>query len=259
MNIGVVGYGVVGKAVSAGFLKKGHAVYINDPYMSQNCPKIGLAIKCELIFLCLPTPCKQTGEIDLSTLDAVIAEFAKYQKCPPLIIKSTVVPGTTDRYTEKYPNLTFAVNPEFLREKTALKDFLSPERTVIGCADNQTRQLLYTLYTDFDAPVISLSPTEAELVKYASNLFLVGKVAFTCQIEAACKKLGADAKRVLHAVGLDSRIGPSHLEPAGKIKADSPCLPKDTAAFISFLRENSLDSSFFTKIMENGVETTCQS
>ncbi len=133
-DIGVVGYGVVGKAVAAGFKQKGHNVFVNDSEITSD-NKTKLALHCDVIFICVPTPRKPDGSADLTCVYQVAEEFSMIAESilvPPLVIKSTVPPRTTCRLNWKYPKLQFLCNPEFLRAEHALEDFLHPDRTVIG-------------------------------------------------------------------------------------------------------------------------------
>jgi UDPglucose 6-dehydrogenase len=279
MNIGVVGFGIVGKAVAEGFRQHGHIIYVNDlpenivltPITSANKNdayylKNMLALKCDLIFICVPTPCKKTGEIDLTHIYEVAYEFnliAQENHVPPLIIKSTVTPKTTQSLNEQYPKLQFSFNPEFLTAKNSLQDFLNPDRTVFGVLNQHedTLRLLMEAYKDFPGEKMVTSPTQAELIKYLSNIYLVCKVAFGLEAKRICDAVsGNGALTVMVGVGLDKRIDASHLNPnKGKIPVDSPCLPKDFRAFLKFLEKNKVKSSLLEEIWSIGVEKECQS
>ena len=264
MIIGIVGAGVVGKALVEGFKRKGHGTFFNDIFFNDICPIKGfiskkeLAEKCDVIFVCVPTPSLSDGEIMLKHVYDVLGDFDRFHKCPPLIIKSTVIPGTTLKLMEVYPRLIIANNPEFLREKTALQDFLNPDRTVIGSLYPNVSKLLLNLYSDFTGAKILTDPSTSEMIKYVSNIFLVMKVAYVCEVHRVCSALGIDAAEVMRGVGFDKRIGTSHLNPnLGPISTYSPCLPKDILAFTIFLEQNGIDNGFFKRILECGIKTEC--
>jgi len=262
MNIGVVGYGTVGKAVTQGFRKKGHLVYVNDIKELENEKSHNKEIlmkECPVIFICVPTPPKEDDSIDLRGVERVVEELRRYSYTTSsvtiLVIKSTVIPGTTNRLSLKYPEFTFAVNPEFMRMKYALHDFLNPERIVVGTGSIFARTTLRRLYGIWKCPKFFTDPTTAETIKYVSNVFFTTKVAFACEVLNICKVLGVDAKEVMNAVSLDSRIGKSHLDPTlGKIPKNSACLPKDTSALIRFLEQKGYESKFLKTVYETGVE-----
>lgn len=261
LKIGIVGYGIVGKAVSEGFRSLGHTVYVNDidPKRSFFTKRQLIEqCKCQLIFICVPTPTNLKGECDLTALMATVRLFESFAEevvVPPLIIKSTVLPGTCKNLNELYyPVLKFGSNPEFITEKNSMHDFLEADRTVIGTDNEEIRGLLCELYRDFHF-VYTTDSTSAELAKYLSNIFLVGKVAFSVEIDRVSKEFGVSAKDVAEIVGLDHRIGYSHLNPVlGAIPQYSPCLPKDIKAFNSELRRVKACSCLFSVIENVGIE-----
>jgi len=262
MNIGVVGYGTVGKAVAQGFRIKSHIVYVNDIKELENeksHDKEILMKECPVIFICIPTPPKRDGSINLRGVERVVEELSCHlhttSSARVLVIKSTVIPGTTNRLSLRYPEFTFAVNPEFMRMKYALHDFLNPKRIVVGTGSIFARTTLRKLYRVWKCPKLFTDPTTAETIKYVSNIFFTTKVAFACEVSNICKVLGVDAKEVMNAVSLDSRIGKSHLDPTlGKIPKNSACLPKDTSALIRFLERKGYESKLLKTVYETGVE-----
>ena len=258
MKLGVVGYGVVGKATAQAFRQKGqHKVLVNDTRditPENNHSLKTLAESCEAIFLCVPTPLKNP----LSHITDVVHQLANYS--PKLIVfKSTVPPTTTEHFSKQYPHLHFACNPEFLRQDCANEDAITPDRIVLGAfnqADSYTLQYIYEAWT---CPKILCYPTTAELIKYASNMYLVNKVAYALEIARLCKALGAEPSKVMRGVGLDKRITPSHLNPAlGKIPMHSPCLAKDMHTFLKFLESTGEKSELLLDIWKNGVENNEQ-
>jgi UDPglucose 6-dehydrogenase len=255
-KIGIVGYGVVGKAVAEGFESRGLKVLIND--IENNVPfpysKQGLMTECDFIFICVNTPYRE-GKTDLGNVYTAIEELAMYHNefsaDPIIIIKSTVIPGTTDDMQKLYPKMTFTVNPEFLRERTPLEDFLNPDRVVIGAYDPEIAFLLVDLYQHIVSrrKIEILTPKECELVKYLSNAFLTLKVAFSQAVNEMCILMGINADHVMDIVTKDRRINPSHMRPSlGQMNPESLCLPKDLLSFKDFLKDMGMDSRFFEEI-----------
>ena len=198
----------------------------------------------EGIFLCVPTPPGRNGRIDLRPLRSATREvaraIAKVDGYRLVVVKSTVVPGTTEtmvlpellRESGRSPReVGAAANPEFLAEGTMVHDALSPDRVVIGTSDRRAELWLRRVYRPFHAPVVALSPSGAELVKYSANAFLALKVSFANEVGRLADRLGVHVDRVMDAVGLDPRIGPSFLR-AGPGFGGS-CFEKDVAAFVA--------------------------
>lgn len=248
MNIGVVGYGVVGQAITEGFREHGHMVFTNDlPSSNHTCyPKEVLMNDCDLIFICVPTPTLPSGMIDLTAINQVARDFFELsasqspnKTVPPLVIKSTVLPGTCQRLNCQYaPLLRFSSNPEFMTANNALQDFLEPDRTIVGTDFPEMEKLFMELYKDFPGHLLMMSSTAAELAKYMSNIFLVHKVAFALTMGKCADLYRVNSDLLFYAVGSDKRIGPSHLNPKkGKIPRDSPCLPKDLQAFLTEMKK----------------------
>ena len=254
MKLGVIGYGVVGKATAQAFRQKGHhEVLVNDlkPIASEiNYSLRTLAENCDAIFLCVPTPYNNP----LVHITDVVYQLAEYM--PKLIVfKSTVPPTTTEDFTKQHPHLHFACNPEFLRQDYAFEDAIAPDRIVIGASNQADSKILQRIYEAWTCPKIICYPTTAELIKYASNMYLVNKVAYALEIARLCKALGAEPSKVMRGVGLDKRITPSHLNPAlGKIPMHSPCLAKDMHTFLKFLESTGEKSELLSDIWKNGVE-----
>lgn len=257
MKVGIVGHGVVGKAVAEGLESKSHKIMIYDKdiknskeYGYTNYPLEDIVRMCDIVFICVPTPTNEHG-CDLSTVYDVfnkihfhIAQIAREVEgieLPIIAIKSTCMPGTVDTLAKMYPRV--CSNPEFLREKTALHDFLEPDRIIIGSDSEEVRETMAGLYADFDAPIICTSPKVAELAKYMSNAFLMVKVAYSQEMAMVSAMLGVSAVEVAQLVTLDHRIDESHLNPElGKMQAKSPCLPKDVSALITQLDKSGYDS-----------------
>lgn len=261
MNIGVVGAGLVGRAVAEGLESKGHTVLLNDVVQEKSrFNKEELVLECEVIFICVDTPTDDRGcNLEnvynaFNDLHMCIAQATKQGLEPPVIaIKSTVIPGTVDTLHAMYPFV--CSNPEFMREKSALLDFLSPSRIIVGAHSDAVFSKMKKLYSDFNAPLLLTSPRVAEAVKYLSNAYLVGKVAFAMQSAKLCEALRVDADEVMLYVGMDGRIGPSHLKPSmGKIPVCTPCLGKDVLALVSQMNKSGVDSTLFSVMASYALE-----
>lgn len=198
----------------------------------------------EITFICVGTPSKDDGSIDLSYVKASAEQIgkslAKKDEYHAVVVKSTVLPGTTEEIVKPiiekesgkkaFEDFGLAMNPEFLREGNAIEDFFKPDRIVIGVKDERTRLLLGELYRAFNCPKIVTDIKTAEMIKYASNAFLATKISFANEIGNVCKKLGIDVYEVFKGVGLDHRINPAFFR-AG-IGFGGSCLPKDVRALI---------------------------
>ena len=205
-------------------------------------------LSTDVSFICVGTPSGLIDYIDLKYIKEVskdIGRIIKDKDYHTVVVKSTVVPGTTEHSVipllEKYSKKTagndfgVAMNPEFLREGNAIKDFLEPDRVVIGGIDKKSTDTLYKLYKDFDAPILKTDPSTAEMIKYATNSFLVTKISFINEIGNICKELGIDVYNVAEGLAMDSRVSPAFLN-AG-IGFGGSCFPKDVKALVGKAKE----------------------
>ena len=193
-----------------------------------------VAATCDFAFLCVPTPLRADGETELSYLMAALDSVAsRLRPDSVLVTKSTVPVGTAPKIAAALgrTDVALASNPEFLREGSAVADFLAPDRIVIGADDLSAAHRVAALYAGVDAPVILSDPTSAETVKYAANAFLAAKVSFVNALAAVCEAVGADVDSVLEGSGSDHRIGSAYLQPGPGWGGS--CLPKDTRALVS--------------------------
>lgn len=247
-NLGIIGWGVVGQSTGRGF-GKAHNIVWNDPYKKGSTSIGGIVSKADFVFVCVPTPMKTDySGIDLSIMNKVVGNIAKKisGKNIPLIIKSTVVPGTTDKYAKKYPKVKFAMNPEFLTEVNAPWDFLHPDRVVIGAYDEDVANRIARLHRDvlgYKVKIYTTDPTTAEMVKYMSNTFMATKVIFGNEFYELAKKLDINYDDVVKMVGADKRILPSFLAKTPFAGFGLKCFPKDTAAILGLARKLKVDLS----------------
>lgn len=205
----------------------------------------------DVIFLCVGTPEGESGEADLSQLEEASRHIARAMNGYKLIIEKSTVPVNTHRWVKKTieryvesPSAEFDVasNPEFLKEGTALADFMNPDRIVVGVESDRARNIFEKLYEPFTAKGYSLiitTPATAELIKHASNSFLAMKISFINMIADLCEKVGADVSVVADGVGADKRIGRAFLN-AG-IGWGGSCFGKDLKAFVRIAEENGVD------------------
>ena len=278
MNLTVIGAGYVGLITGACFAKLGHSVICVDidqekvkkinngvsPVYEEGLDQLLLTyknritattdyrtalMKSDITFICVGTPSRKNGTIDLSFIKeatTLIATILKEKnRWHLVVVKSTVLPGTTqhivrpllEQHSGKQvgADIGLAMNPEFLREGVAIKDFLEPDRIIIGSDDEKSTRTLKELYKNFSCPALITSLSAAEMIKYASNTFLATKISFINEIGNLCKKLGVDIHQVADGIGLDKRIGRAFLDSG--IGWGGSCFPKDVDAFLAWAHD----------------------
>ena len=200
---------------------------------------------CKVVFLCLPTPQKADGTTDTSMVDSAVSLLAQFlPKNSVLVNKSTVPVGSAQTVFEKLDRQDISVvsNPEFLREGTAVDDFLQPERIIIGSEKPEAAQIVAELYEKIEAPLLITDPISAETIKYSANAFLVTKLSFINSIAAVCEGVGADITDVIKGIGYDSRIGAKYMSPGPGWGGS--CFPKDTKSLIHMAGQAGYDFRF---------------
>jgi UDPglucose 6-dehydrogenase len=286
-SIAVVGAGYVGLTTSACLAHLGHDVACADvdaekvgrlnkgevPILEEGLPALvaeGLearrltfvvgaaaaAARAEFVFLCVPTPQGDDGSADLSYVDAVVREIAPVLQPGSVIINKSTVPVGSTRLVERILNecgvvideIGVASNPEFLREGTAVRDFLHPNRVVIGCDDGAIAVRVSELYRDVSAPILVTDPASAEVIKYASNAFLATKISFINSIANLCESVNADVREVALGMGYDSRIGFEFLHPGPGYGGS--CFPKDTSALIHTAENAGYDFTLLQSVVD---------
>ena len=204
----------------------------------------------QIIFLCLPTPPSEDGSADTRHVLGAVREIAKRMTEYKVIVsKSTVPIGSFNDIAAAIKNVYkgpfgMASNPEFLKEGTAVEDFLKPDRVVVGVTDEKSWEMLSALYQPFvrtGAPIMRMDPASAELTKYAANGFLATKISFMNEIARLCEKCGADVDLVRMGMSKDARIGSAFLFPG--IGYGGSCFPKDTRALVQSARKLNLNMS----------------
>jgi len=267
-RIGVVGAGYVGLTTAACFAHLGHEVCCADSDAARiealskariHILEDGLADlvaegiaggrlrfvlgaaaaarDAEYVFLCVPTPQGDNGAADLSTIEAVAREVAPVLRQHAVVVNKSTAPVGSTRLVARFlteagapSDVGVAANPEFLREGSAVRDFLEPSRVVIGCEDTAVAVRISELYEGVKTPIVVTDPASAEMVKYASNAFLSTKISFVNAIANLCEAVGADVREVTLGMGFDARIGFEFLRPGPGFGGS--CLPKDTAALL---------------------------
>ncbi|WP_018684770.1 UDP-glucose dehydrogenase family protein [Actinokineospora enzanensis] len=187
----------------------------------------------EVMFLCVPTPMGVGGVADLSIVESVIEEVRDLLPVDCVVVnKSTVPVGTAERTEEllNRPDVAVVSNPEFLREGSAVYDFLNPDRIVVGGSQQDAAERVAALYAKLGAPTVLTDAPSAELVKYAANCFLAMKLSYVNAVAELCDRLGANITDVTEGMGYDKRIGQAFLQPGPGWGGS--CLPKDTSAMV---------------------------
>jgi len=239
LKIGIIGIGIVGGAVEKYFKKSKKKLFLYDKYKKIGSEKE--VNQADVIFICVPTPFDKNNGCDLSYLKDAI-KIIRGNKI--IVIKSTVVPGTTENFQRMYSRHKFLFNPEFLTHYTADQDMQYPDRQIIGYTKksyNVAGSILKILPL---APYEKIMPaTEAEMVKYFGNTWFSVKVAFANQMYDLCEKLGLDYYRVMEAASADKRIGSTHLDVfhSGYRGYGGKCLYKDMKSLIKFAEELGID------------------
>ena len=239
--IGIIGQGFVGNAVYQKF-KDYYNVLTNDLDVSKSTSDLkNLIIKSDFIFLCLPTPMNKDGSCNISILENVLTEIDSLtdnlNTRKTAVIKSTIIPGTTNKFNERYESLDIVFNPEFLTERNAVSDFENQNRIILGGPRPSTTELKQIFAKVFPkAHIIKTDSTHAEMVKYLTNTFLSVKVSFANEIYQLCDKLNIDYDKVVEYATHDDRLGKSHWGVPGHdgdFGFGGHCFPKDLNAILN--------------------------
>jgi UDPglucose 6-dehydrogenase len=205
----------------------------------------------EFVYLCVPTPQSADGSADLTHIEAAATEVGPALESEAIVVNKSTVPVGSTRVVERAlgrSDVFVVSNPEFLREGSAVHDFLNPDRIVIGADDQSAAMRVASLYLGIPAPLIVTDPASAELIKYASNAFLAAKVSFVNAVAAVCEAVGADMNDVVLGMGSDKRIGHEFLRPGPGWGGS--CFPKDSRALIRIAD----DAGYSFDLLEGVVE-----
>ena len=253
-KIGIVGAGIVGSAIKSGFEAIAD-IKIYDKYKSGYNTLEEVCTQSEYIFLALPTPFSfKTNKIDLSIIDENIEEIVKHINSTNkiLIIKSTVVPGTTIAYQKKYPNTHFVFNPEFLRESSYIEDFKNPDRTVIGATNAQVALRMLGLYTKRfpGTKIFRTDPTTAEMVKLFANCLLANIITFNNVMYDICQSLNISYEETAKMVVEDRRLHSlsNYFEVTSSRGWGGKCFPPNINNLIGKAKDLNVDVSFLDKV-----------
>ena len=256
--IGIIGQGFVGNEIYQKF-KNYFDVHTYDLDESKSNDTKENVIHQQYLFLCLPTPMNTDGSCNVDIIERELENIDliadNHEVVKTVVIKSTISPGTTEKWNKKYEALNIVFNPEFLTEANAVEDFNNQNRIILGGprpATTELRRLYSKVFPK--AHIIKTDSTHAEMVKYLTNSFLATKVSFANEIYQVCEKLNIDYDKVVEYATLDDRLGKSHWNvpgPDGDFGFGGHCLPKDLSALI-YLAMN-LDTE--TNVL-NAVEET---
>jgi len=287
MDIGVIGTGYVGLVTATCLAKLGHQVLgvdqdedkiarirrgespIYEPGLEELLreqldagrvrfsTEIPDAVReATVLFICVGTPPREDGSADLSQVEEVTRVIAENMSDYRLLVEKSTVPVKTSGWIERTVRLynrhnvefDVASNPEFLREGTAIEDFMHPDRIVLGVSSERAARALRAIYAGLDCPIIETDVNTAEIIKHASNSFLAMKISFINLVADLCEQTEADILTVAEAMGLDGRIGRAFLN-AG-LGYGGACFPKDVRAFIHIAEEHGLDFSLLRAVDE---------
>ena len=285
-RIAVIGTGYVGLTTGACFAHLGHQVVCADvvpdkverlsrgevPILESRLPELvreGIdggrlsfvlgaanAVRdCEFAYLCVPTPQAPDGAADLTHLRAAAAEIGPLLPTESVVVNKSTVPVGSTRVVEEVlqrDDVAVVSNPEFLREGSAVNDFLNPDRIVIGTEDQAAAGRVATLFSAVAAPLIVTDPATAEMIKYACNAFLATKVSFINAVANVCEAVGADVRDVVLGMGYDRRIGFEFLRPGPGWGGS--CFPKDTRALLRIAGDSGYDFGLLRGVEEVNQE-----
>jgi UDPglucose 6-dehydrogenase len=272
-NIAVIGTGYVGLSSGACFAHLGHVVTCVDvvqlkidnlnkgilPIVETGLEElvaegvaagklifttdVVIAVKnADVVFLCVPTPEGADGSADLSYIQTAARTLSPLLRSGAIVVNKSTVPVGSTKVVErelKRPDVSVVSNPEFLREGSAIQDFLHPDRVVVGSDNQEAAIAVGALYEKVGAPVVVTDPASAETIKYAANAFLATKISYINAVAAICEGVGADINDVVLGLGYDKRIGHEFLRPGPGWGGS--CFPKDTKAMVKIAQDAGYD------------------
>ena len=285
-RVAVIGTGYVGLTTGACFAHLGHAVTcadidvekverltrgeipIHEPGLEEivragidsgklrfTADPVEAARDADFVYLCVPTPQGNDGSADLSYLEAAARQVGPHLRSDAIVVNKSTVPVGSAGFVEQVmgrSDVHVVSNPEFLREGTAVHDFLHPDRVVIGAEDQSAAVRIAGLYLGLPAPFMVTDPASAETIKYASNAFLAMKLSFVNAIANLCEAVGADVNDVVLGMGYDKRIGHEFLRPGPGWGGS--CFPKDSKALQYIAKDNGYEFSLIDALLEQNTE-----
>jgi UDPglucose 6-dehydrogenase len=251
MRIGLIGKGTVGKAVYEGLNHLGHQMSFFDPAYEGS--TLNDVLDTECVFLCVPTNQAPNGDCDTSIVESVVAELDAVGYKGLVGIKSTVVPGTSDKLAIQYPNLRICSVPEFLRAKTALADFMyNHDLLVIGSNREEDYIIVKAIHGNLPKNVACVKPAEAEVIKYFNNVNHSVQIIFSNIAYDVCKALGADYNNVYEAIIKRECFNPAYLMCNENLRGfGGHCLPKDTSAWANLVKNLGLEYSMIDAVQKD--------
>jgi UDPglucose 6-dehydrogenase len=253
MKIGIIGLGVVGSAIRYGFEKLGHDIVFHDIALGTKTEDV---LESEICFLCVPSPSGPNGRCDTSIVEKVIEDLIVKKYKGIICIKSTVVPGTTEKLKQRHNTEKICFVPEFLRERCASLDFVeNHDICIIGCSSEEHYRLIKQAHGHLPRKFKKLTTTEAELSKYFNNVYNATLITFANSFYEVCEASGASYTEVKNAIVSRDHIQDIYLDCNKNFRGfGGMCLPKDTKAMASLCREKGLDVDFFDNILKENAK-----
>lgn len=247
MKIGVAGWGVVGSACGEGFRMLGHKVKIHDPKLKTSLNDL---LDTEIVFVCVPTPEGADGECDLTIVHDTIRGLKDLDYYGVIALKSTSIPGTTQSLIDQYQDKDICFVPEFLRERSALEDFIrNHDLLAVGAVSDRAWHRVCEAHAWLPKNRVKMTPTEAEILKYYSNTFNALRVTFANVMYEVCEKLNSDYDTVLNTFLLRGTASANYLACGPDMRGyGGMCLPKDTNAMADLCRQLELPFDLFSTI-----------
>jgi UDPglucose 6-dehydrogenase len=262
MKIGILGQGYVGTAIKIGFQQYDSDINYFDKFHQKksSVPSLEKLVECsDIIFVCLPTPMKKTGECDASIVKKEIERINEYSdKKKIIVIKSTVPPRTTEKIDNNNKKIDVIFNPEFLTESNFLEDFKKQNRIILG-GHKEPVDIVQQVYRKVfpNTEIIKTDSTTAEMIKYFTNTFLATKVSFSNEMKIICNKININYDKVVEYALYDERLGKSHWDvpgPDNKLGFGGSCFPKDINALIYFSKKEGLDLDLLKSVWETNLK-----
>lgn len=249
MKLGIIGLGIIGSACKYGFEKLGHQIFVHDIKMNT---KIEDVLETEIVYVCVPSPSKEDGSCDTSIVKQVIQNLKDLKYKGIIAIKSTVKPTTTETLILLTGGMDICFVPEFLRERCAIVDFTENHTLLaVGTVSERVYNKIVECHGKYPKYCVKMSPTEAEILKYYSNVFNSMKIIFANEMYEVSKATGADYTVIKEAFIKRGTAVDLYLDVNENFRGfGGMCLPKDTAALVSFVKELNLNMKLFETILE---------
>ena len=252
MNIGIIGLGVVGQACRSGFELQGHQVRVHDTNLATTVDDL---LNTDIVYICISTPSNTDGSIDQHSVEEIINTLNHRQYAGVVAIKSTVLPGTTERFNNN-TNLTVCFVPEFLRERCAAEDFIKNHKLlVVGTCNEHAYRTVVASHGWLHQQVQQLTETEAEILKYYNNTFNAVRVVFSNIMFELCEKTGADYARIKDTYLRRGVASADYMDCADDLRGyGGMCLPKDVNALAHYLTTLGIDVDLFQAVHNDNTK-----